>query len=164
MKFRIFGSGCLLLTALALGCQETTTTGPRTPASSGTRTTTTPTTPTTPTTTDTGTTSSTTATVKKLSLMAMKSQTLKQGDTDKVMVTINRDHFDDAVTVGIENLPKGISLVDGNHSIASGDNTTTLTLRAAPDAQLGDHSVTLFAQAPGIDRNTQMFTLTVKEK
>lgn len=97
--------------------------------------------------------------------MAMKSQTIKQGDTDEILVTINRDHFDDAVTVGLEGLPKGVALTsDSKTSIASGDSTVTLKVKAADDADVGEHKVTLFAQAPGVDKNTQVFTLTVNKK
>src|SRR5215467_11103675 len=96
--------------------------------------------------------------VKKLTLIAAKNQTIKRGDTDKVLVTVTRDNFDDAVTVRLNDLPKGVELVGDNEAvIPRGSNSVTLELKASDDAEVGEHDVTIAADAPGISENTQTF-------
>ena len=128
-----------LMLAVA-GCQETMTTGPASPPTPGS-------------TTDAS------AGQKKLSVMALESHTVKQGDTDNVLVTINRDNFNDAVTLGVEGLPMGVTATAP--TIAASENSATIVLKAESTAAVGEHQLTLTAQAPGIDKNTQAFTLKV---
>ncbi|MGQ0637291.1 MAG: hypothetical protein ACT4QC_22005 [Planctomycetaceae bacterium] len=130
------------------GCQETTTTGPAT--GSGRQT------PGTPIDRDG-------RDVKRLMVMAAKDQTVERGETDKVLVTINRDNFNEAVQISLNDLPQGVEVVERNAVIAPNDNTVTLTLRAHQDAPLGEHLVTLIAEAPGIERNMQTFKLKIKD-
>ena len=130
-----------LLLIVAAGCQKTTSTGPGEVKNDGT------------------------TKVKKLTVVAAKSQTIKRGDTDKVLVTVNRDNFDDAVTVRLNDLPNGVELVGENEAvIPRGSNSVTLELKASDDAEVGDHNVTIAADAPGLSENTQTFKLTVKDK
>lgn len=130
-----------LLLCVAAGCQKTTSTGVGENKPGGEK------------------------TVKKLTLIAAKSQTIKRGDTDKVMITITRDHFDDPVTVRLNDLPKGIEVVGEQSAvIPKGSNSVTLELKATDDAEVGEHDVTIAADAPGLDENTQTFKLTVKDK
>ena len=137
----------LLMTAAVLaaaGCQESTSTGPApsTPPSA----------------------TSPSAGQKKLTVMALESHTVKQGDTDNVLVTINRDNFTDPVSLNVEGLPAGVAVSGAAPTIASGDSSATIVLKAEPTAAVGEHQVTLVAQAPGIDKNTQLFTLKVVAK
>ena len=126
--------------ALALaGCQETVSTGPATK------------------TTDSG-----KPATKKLSLVAATSQSIKQGATDDVAIKITRDNFDDAVTIHLNDLPAGVEVVGDKVVIPAGQNSVTLQLKAAPDAAIGEHKVTIDAQAPGLADNVQTFTLTIK--
>lgn len=150
-------SVALTLFALAaMGCQESTTTGPGTSAPpagmSNTGTATNP--------SATGA-SNTAKDLKKLTVIAKESQSIQQGDEDKVLVTINRDNFNDAVSLRIDNLPKGVTVEESAPSIAAGDNTMTLTLKADGSAPVGEYPVKLVAEAPGIETNTQTFTLKV---
>lgn len=130
-----------LAAVLAAGCQETTTTGPaaRTDSSGA-------------------------PSVKKLSVMAAEAQTIERGDTDKVLVTINRDNFDDPVTISLNDLPPGVVGVQSQAVIPAGSNTVTLELKASDDAAVGEHQVKINATAPGLAQNVQVFKLTVKEK
>jgi hypothetical protein len=128
------------LALVALGCQESTSTGPATPPVSNAP-------------------ADASAGQKKLTVMALESHTVKQGDTDNVMVTINRDNFNDPVTLAVEGLPTGVT--GTAPTIAAGDSSATIVLKAEPTAAVGEHSITLTAQAPGLDKNTQQFTLKV---
>jgi hypothetical protein len=127
-----------LAVTLTAGCQKSTSTGPG------------------------GTTRSGQPAAKKLTVMAAKDHTVKRGDTEKI--TINRDNFNDPVTIQLSGLPKGVELVDKEAVIASGNSSATITLKAAPDAEMGEHQVTIAAEVPGMEKNTQTFKLTVKDK
>ena len=141
MKTFSFLSVTALALGLVVGCQETTTTGPATK-----------------------TTSSGKPLVKKLTVMEAKSQTIKQGDTDKVTIMINRDNFDDPVTISLNDLPAGVTVIGHEMTIPAGSSSLTVELKANPDAAVGDHMVQVAAKAPGLDENVQSFKLTVKEK
>src|SRR5262245_45222054 len=126
---------------LATGCEnQTTTTGPAPATTSGK------------------------TKVKKLTLKAAGQQTIKQGDTDEVAIKIDRDNFDDAVTLHLNDLPKGITSQEQELVIPTGSSSTKFTLKAAPDAAVGEHDVKIDAKAPGVDENVQIFKLTVKQK
>lgn len=130
----------VLVLAVAVGCQKTTSTGPGAPKAGG------------------GT------TLKKLTVIAAKNQSIKQGDTDKVLITITRDNFDDPVTIKLNNLPKGVEVVGGKVEIPRGSNSATVQLKANDDAEPGEHDVTIAADAPGLNENTQTFKLNIKAK
>ena len=145
MKISLSVAIGLLTVSLILGCEKSTTTGPASSTAAPNRTTGAP-------------------ALKKLTLVALKNQIIKQGETDEVLVTITRDNFDDAVAIGFDHLPPGVTLVESGPSIAKGEMTKTVTLKAADDAAVGETDVTLFAQAPGVDKNTLVFKLTVNKK
>ena len=100
--------------------------------------------------------------VKKLTLTAAKDQTISRNGTDKITITVKRENFNDPVSVGLTGLPTGVQIAEKEMSIGSSKDSVTLTLNAAADAALGDHQVTITAEAPGIPRNSQTFKLTVK--
>lgn len=99
---------------------------------------------------------------KKLSVTAAKDQTIARGATDKVSISISRTNMDEPVTISLTGLPAGVEVTDKEMTIPSGSNSITLTLKAGADAALGEHNVTIAAQAAGMDKNTQAFKLTVK--
>jgi hypothetical protein len=130
---------CAIGLALAMaGCQETTSTGPGGKTESGN------------------------PAVKKLSLVAATSQTIKQGATDDFAINIKRDNFDDPVTIRLNDLPTGVEVVGKEAVIPSGENSIKVQLKAASDAAVGEHKVKIDATAPGLADNEQTFTLTVK--
>lgn len=127
------------LALAAFGCQETTSTGPATKTNA-----------------------SGNPEVKKLSLEAATSQTIKQGATDDLSIKIKRDNFDDPVTIRLNDLPEGVEVVGKEAVIPSGQNSIKVQLKAAPDAAVGEHKIKIDAQAPGLANNEQTLTLTVK--
>lgn len=132
------------LTALAAGCNKTTTTG-----------------------THVLTKRSDTATVvetvqAKLSVVAKEAQTVARGATDKVTILINRDHFNDPVTVTLSGLPKGVTVEEKELLIPGDSNSVTATLKADKDAPVGDAPVTITAKSNAVPDNKQTFKLTVK--
>lgn len=138
MKRTTIISAISLALAIA-GCQETTSTGPAVK------------------TTDSG-----KPAVKKLSMVAATSQTIKQGESDDLSIKITRDNFTEPVTIRLNDLPAGVEVVGKEAVIPAGQNSIKLQLKAAPDALVGDHQVTIDAQAPGLADNLQTFTLTIK--
>jgi hypothetical protein len=128
----------LAMTAVLLGCNKTTTTGTGMSTRTGERVT------------------------KKLTVMAANDQTVARGATDKVTVTVNRDNFNDPVTVTLSGLPKGVTVSEKDLVIPASGNTVTATLVADKEAAVGDHNVTITAKAEGVEENKQTFKLTVK--
>src|SRR5262245_58846004 len=107
--------------------------------------------------------SSTTQTgAKQLTVTTAQDQTIKQGDTDKVKVSIDRKNFEDPVTVTLK-LPPGIETAQNDVVIPANATSTTFELKAKPDAPLGEHNVEIDAKAPGVTENSQSFKLTVKD-
>jgi len=105
-----------------------------------------------------------TAAVKKLTVKAPTSQSIKQGDSNQVSISIDRDNFNDPVTIRLEDLPTGVTCVENQVVVPAGEKSIKLTLKAAPDAMVGEHDVKVDATAPGIDENVQTFKLNVKDK
>jgi hypothetical protein len=122
---------------MAAGCQKSTSTGPSTTGKSE----------------DT----------KKLTLVTSESQSIEQGETDRIQITINRDNFNDPVTISLNDLPPGIEFVEKTATIPPNDNMVTLTLKAADDAAVGEQTFVIVAEAPGLDKNTQTVKLMVKK-
>jgi hypothetical protein len=154
---RLLPLGLLGVALVVTGCQQSTSTGPagttRSPSTQsrapdgGVR-------------TDPGTRADTGA--KKLTLTAKEAQTVARGSTDKVQLTINRDNFNDPVTIKFSGLPKGVEVVEKDMTFKPDENMKVFTLQASGDAALGEHNVTITAEAPGLSNNTQTFKLTVK--
>lgn len=98
----------------------------------------------------------------RLALNKPANQTVKQGDSDKVAVSIDRTGFADAVKVSFSNLPMGVKATED--TIPAGDASRDFVLVAAPDAQVVDKQiVTVHARGNGIDLS-QTFELTVKPR
>jgi hypothetical protein len=99
---------------------------------------------------------------KKLTLTAAKDQTISRNGSDKITISVKRENFNDPVSVALTGLPAGVAIVEKEMSIGASKDSVTLTLNAAADAAVGDHQVTITADAPGMPRNSQTFKLTVK--
>jgi hypothetical protein len=104
-----------------------------------------------------------TTTVKKLTVKGPTGQSIKQGDSNQVSISIVRDNFNDPVTIRLNDLPKGVVCVEDHVVVPAGDKSIKLTLKAAADAEIGEHDVKIDATAPGIDENVQTFKLNVKD-
>lgn len=69
-------------------------------------------------------------------------QTLKQGETKTVEIKINREkNFDENVTLSFTDLPQGVSIDPSQAIVAAGDTGVTATVKAEPDAALGEFDV-----------------------
>lgn len=100
---------------------------------------------------------------RKLTLVAPASQSLKQGDTNKVMVAIARKGFEDNVAIRFEGLPPGVRVVEAEPTIPRDDNTATFTLEASGNAALvEDQAATVTASAPGGMSVSETFKVSVK--
>jgi len=101
---------------------------------------------------------------KKLTVTAATQQTIKRGDTDDFVVKINRDNFNDPVTIRLNDLPKGVECTETEAVIPSGSTSFTFKLKADETAEIGEHQVKVDAQAPGLAENVQTVKLTIKDK
>ena len=99
---------------------------------------------------------------KQLTLMTKKSHEVAQGESDQILVTINRDNFNDPVQISVEGLPAGVQLNETDLVIPKDQNTITLNVTAGADAQPGEHDIKLTAKAPGVPDNSQTVKLVVK--
>jgi len=98
----------------------------------------------------------------KLDLSQPSDQTITQGETNKVAISIDRTGFADPIQVSFTNLPAGVT-VDGN-SIPPADEKKDFVLVASPTAPVVNKQlVTVTAKGAGIS-TTQTFALTVKAK
>lgn len=90
---------------------------------------------------------------------------LKQGEAKSVSITINRDkRFDQAVTVKIDNLPKGITVEPASAVVKTGEPDAKFVLKADSEAGLGDFEVKVIGHpAQGVDA-THEFKFTVAKK
>src|SRR5262249_39956575 len=78
-----------------------------------------------------------------LAFVLPKAAEMKVNDKTDLKITVERKHFDDAVTIKFEDLPTGVS-VDGGESqkIDKGSHDKTFTLKASKDAkEVKDHAV-----------------------
>jgi hypothetical protein len=98
----------------------------------------------------------------RLALDKPANQTIKQGDSNNVNVSVDRTGFGDAVKVSFSNLPAGVRVT--GDAIPAGKDSLDFVLVAAPDAAIVDKQiVTVKATGQGIDLS-QTFELTVKPK
>jgi hypothetical protein len=102
---------------------------------------------------------------KKLTLVKPTDQSVVRGETNKVMVTISRSNFRDAVTVKVEDLPAGVKIQETDLKIAQGDNTVSFTLLADADAKVvANHVAKVVVTGPDNMQATETFKVTVKDK
>lgn len=98
----------------------------------------------------------------RLSLKEPSDQTVKQGDTNRVAIKIDRVGFAEPVKVTFSNLPQGVRVEED--TIPAGDESKDFTLVAAADAAVVNKQiVTVHAHGNGID-TAQTFELTVKPR
>jgi hypothetical protein len=98
----------------------------------------------------------------RLALTKPSDQTLTQGESNDISISIERTGFADAVQVSFSNLPRGVRVDES--AIPAGDNSKKFVLIAAPDAAVVTKQiVTVQARGAGIT-TPQTFELTVKPK
>jgi hypothetical protein len=97
-----------------------------------------------------------------LALNDPSDQTITQGASNPISISVDRHGFADAVQVSFSNLPTGVRVQES--AIPAGDSKRDFVLVAAPDAQIvNNHIVTVTARGSGA-APTQTFELTVKPK
>ncbi|MCA9319927.1 MAG: hypothetical protein KDB53_04290 [Planctomycetes bacterium] len=102
---------------------------------------------------------------KSLTLVKPANQTITQGSTNKVLLTVVRGDFEGKVGIEIDDLPDGIALANDKESIAAGDNTLTVTMVADTDAALvKNHRVKVTASGPNDMAVSEFFEVTVQSK
>jgi len=86
------------------------------------------------------------------------STTLEQGDKKEVTISIKRDkNFDQDVTLGFADLPKGVTVDPASPVIKPGDSEAKLTLKGAADASVGDFTVKVTGRpTKGADATTEL--------
>lgn len=98
----------------------------------------------------------------RLALSEPADQSLEQGESGRVAITVERTGFADAVRVSFSNLPAGVR-VEGD-SIQAGDTARDFVLIASPTAGVVDRQI-VTVQAHGSNISTsQTFELTVRAR
>ncbi|KAF0243512.1 MAG: hypothetical protein FD180_3296 [Planctomycetota bacterium] len=101
---------------------------------------------------------------KKLSMLKPVNQTLKRGDTNKVMITVWRESISSDVAVRFDNLPNGVKVIEGDKKVKDSDYVVNYTMFAANDAGLvSGQVVKVTAEGPDGLAVTESFEMTVKE-
>jgi hypothetical protein len=113
--------------------------------------------------------SSTTSTSERtgaaLTIVEPADQSIRQGDTNKIMIAVTRDNFDAPVRIRFTGLPAGVSIGESDPTIPSGDNIKEFTLRADQDAAIvTNHYVRVTAIGQDGLETTEAFQLTVRER
>ncbi len=85
---------------------------------------------------------------KALTLLRPKNQNLERGETNKVLITIQRDGFSGPVEIELQDLPSGVRVVE-KAVVPAGDTFQSFTLFAEADAEpVAHHTVTIVAKGP----------------
>jgi len=101
---------------------------------------------------------------EKLKLDKPSDVTVKRGESAQVKVSIKRNNFGGDVNVSFADLPKGVTIEPTTAKITGGETSTTFTLKAGNDAELGDHNVKVTATGPDNLKPSETFKVTVKDK
>jgi len=90
---------------------------------------------------------------------------IKQGESKVVDISITRGkNFDQDVTLKLDGLPKGVTVDSSSPMIKHGDKDVKITLKAADDAALGDHTIKVVGHpTKGADGSNE-FKITVEKK
>jgi hypothetical protein len=89
---------------------------------------------------------------------------IKQGESKTIKIGASKgENFQEDVTLKFEGLPKGVT-VEGTPVIKASDKDVQVTLKAAPDAAVGDHEVTVWGEVKGAEPAKNSFKLTVDKK
>lgn len=98
-----------------------------------------------------------------LTIVEPADQSIRQGDTNKIMIAVTRDNFDGPVRIRFTGLPAGVSIAETDPTIASGDNIKEFTMRAEQNAAVvTNHYVRVTAIGQDGLETTEAFQLTVK--
>jgi hypothetical protein len=96
-------------------------------------------------------------------LRAPANQTITQGTTNQVRVSVDRLEYSGEISVSLDNLPSGISILNAG-PIPVGRDYVDLTLEAKPDAPVLDNKVCTVRAKGGGAETTQQFKVSVRAK
>ena len=68
---------------------------------------------------------------------------IKQGEKAEVKIGITRKDFDQDVALTFKDVPKGVTISPAHTTIKAGDKEVNVSVEAAKDAALGEHTVTI---------------------
>jgi hypothetical protein len=93
------------------------------------------------------------------------SSKIAQGESKNINVGLHRGkNFDQDVKLSFTNVPKGVTIDPPNPTIKGADKETTIAVRAADDAPVGDHTINVSGQpGTGAAANNE-FTITIRKK
>jgi hypothetical protein len=90
---------------------------------------------------------------------------LKQGESKVIIIGVSRGkNFDEDVALKFDDLPKGVTVEPAKAEIKHGDKDTKVTLKAADDAALGDHTGKVVGHPTKGSDATHDLKLTVEKK
>jgi PKD repeat protein len=92
-----------------------------------------------------------------ISISPSMSGSIEPGSSGQLLVSISRTEFTEAVTVGLENPPAGITAT----SQSTTENSVTLSVSVAASVAKGSHSVTVAASGSGVDKAQATVSITV---
>ena len=98
----------------------------------------------------------------RLGLTDPADQTITQGESNEISISVDRQGFAEPVQITFSNLPRGVRVDEG--TIPAGDNNRDFVLIAAPDAQVVEKQLVTVTAKGGGAAPTQTFELTVKAK
>jgi uncharacterized membrane protein len=89
---------------------------------------------------------------------------VKQGEAKTVKLGLNRGkNFDEDVTLKFDKLPRGVTVEPASPKIAASEKETTITVKAAADATLGDFDVTVTGQPTKGEPATNKLKLQIEK-
>jgi len=93
------------------------------------------------------------------------STSLKQGESKNVNISIKRGkNMDEDVSLKFEGLPKGVTVEPASPTIKHGDKEAQISVKAADDAALGDHTIKVTGHpTKGTDAMSEL-KITVNKK
>ena len=90
---------------------------------------------------------------------------VKQGEKAEVKIGVNRGkNFDQDAALTFSGAPQGVTISPAHATLKASDKEVTLTVEAAKDAALGDHTITIVARPTKEGPEaTSTFKITVKK-
>src|SRR5262245_31845505 len=98
-------------------------------------------------------------------LSTPSSVSLKQGEMKQVTIGIKRGkNFDQDVALKFAEPPKGVTIEEASPAIKHGDKETKITLKAADDAAVGEHTLKVTGHPGKGPDGAAEFKVTVQKK
>jgi uncharacterized membrane protein len=101
----------------------------------------------------------------KLKVPLLLSTKVKQGASEVLTIGIDRGkNFDEDVALSFDKVPDKVTLDPKDPVIKKGDKEVKVTIKAAEDAGLGDHEITVKGKPTKGEPVADKFKLTVEKK